>query len=125
MSSLKELYSEIIKTQQDIAVTYGRVVSVENELKKKLNEDNKNNTIDERLSSLQEQLNKNNTIDERLSNLQEQLNNVIKVLSASNKEQTPDKNKSDSSHQEGEDDDVKEEGEDDDVKKEGEEVDDE
>lgn len=36
MSSLKELYHEIIKTQQDIAMTYGRVVLVENELKKKL-----------------------------------------------------------------------------------------
>ncbi|UYE99014.1 MAG: Clas53 [Betabaculovirus sp.] len=73
MSSLKELYSEIIKTQQDIAITYSRVVSVENELKKKLNEDNKNNTIDERLSSLQEQL-----------------NNVIKVLKSNlnNKEKT-------------------------------------
>ncbi|AIS92059.1 hypothetical protein [Erinnyis ello granulovirus] len=67
MSSLKELYNEIIKTQQDIAITYTRVVNVENELKKKLNEDNKNNSI-----------------DERLSDLQEQLKNVIKVLTDKN-----------------------------------------
>nr|UYX49689.1 PrGVORF55 [Darna trima granulovirus] len=57
MSSLKELYFEILKTQQDIAVTYGRVVAVENELKKKLSEDNKNDSIDERLDKLQQQLN--------------------------------------------------------------------
>nr|AIU36850.1 ORF62 [Cydia pomonella granulovirus] len=56
MSSLKELHHEIIKTQQDIAVTYRRVVGVENELKRKLDEDNKSNSIDERLNNLQEQL---------------------------------------------------------------------
>ncbi|AAQ21655.1 unknown [Cryptophlebia leucotreta granulovirus] len=56
MSSLKELYNEIIKTQQDIAITYGRVVGAENELKKKLDEDNKNNSIDDRLNELQHQL---------------------------------------------------------------------
>nr|QGY99907.1 ORF62 [Cydia pomonella granulovirus] len=56
MSSLKELHHEIIKTQQDIAVTYRRVVGVENELKRKLDEYNKSNSIDERLNNLQEQL---------------------------------------------------------------------
>nr|ADO85482.1 unknown [Pieris rapae granulovirus]AGS18815.1 ORF55 [Pieris rapae granulovirus] len=56
MSSLKELYHEIIKTQQDIAMTYGRVVLVENELKKKISEDNKNNEINEKLDDLQQQI---------------------------------------------------------------------
>ncbi|ABC61183.1 unknown [Choristoneura occidentalis granulovirus] len=56
MSSLKELYHEILKTQQDIAVTYSRVVGVENELKKKLSEENKTESINERLNVLQQQL---------------------------------------------------------------------
>lgn len=67
MSSLKELYHEILKTQQDIAVTYGRVVGVENELKKKLSEEIKYESI-----------------DERLDNLQSQLNNIVKLLTESN-----------------------------------------
>ncbi|AKN80796.1 hypothetical protein [Diatraea saccharalis granulovirus] len=56
MSSLRELYHEILKTQQDIAITYSRVVGVENELKKKLSEDNRTKNIDERLNELQQQI---------------------------------------------------------------------
>lgn len=36
--SYKDLYQEIIRTQQDIAVTYQRLVAVENELKRNINE---------------------------------------------------------------------------------------
>ncbi|ACH69428.1 hypothetical protein PsunGV_gp078 [Pseudalatia unipuncta granulovirus] len=38
--SYKDLYQEIIRTQQDIAVTYQRLVAVENELKRNINESN-------------------------------------------------------------------------------------
>ncbi|QOD40022.1 Maph59 [Matsumuraeses phaseoli granulovirus] len=57
MSSMKDLYYEILKTQQDIAVTYSRVVGVENELKKKLSEENKTDNIDQRLNLLTQQFN--------------------------------------------------------------------
>ncbi|AKR17506.1 hypothetical protein [Mocis latipes granulovirus] len=38
--SYKDLYQEIIRTQQDIAVTYQRLVAVENELKRNINDKN-------------------------------------------------------------------------------------
>lgn len=38
--SYKDLYQEIIRTQQDIAVTYQRLVAVENELKRNIHESN-------------------------------------------------------------------------------------
>ncbi|AEB00342.1 hypothetical protein [Clostera anachoreta granulovirus] len=56
MSSFKDLYNEIVKTQQDIAVTYVRVVEVENELKKKLNQTVGTQSVDERLNELQVQI---------------------------------------------------------------------
>lgn len=36
--SYKDLYQEILRTQQDIAVTYQRLVAVENELKRNISE---------------------------------------------------------------------------------------
>nr|ANY57569.1 PlxyGVORF50 protein [Plutella xylostella granulovirus] len=56
MSSIKDLYNEIIKTQQDIAVTYQRVAAVENEIKKKLQEHANSNTVDFKLDSVLTQL---------------------------------------------------------------------
>lgn len=54
--SLKDLYHEILKTQQDIAITYGRVVGVESALKKKMSEENKTESIELRLDAMQRQL---------------------------------------------------------------------
>lgn len=55
--SYKDLYQEILKTQQDIAVTYQRLVAVENELKRNI-KDNKTNPEDlyEKLNSLQQKV---------------------------------------------------------------------
>lgn len=55
--SLKELHQDIIKTQQDIAITYSRIVSVENVIKNKLNERTPNDVITAKLDNLHSQLN--------------------------------------------------------------------
>ncbi|AER41488.1 hypothetical protein [Epinotia aporema granulovirus] len=55
--SLKELHQEIIKTQQDIAITYSRIVSVENVIKNKLSERTPNDVITAKLDNLHSQLN--------------------------------------------------------------------
>lgn len=70
MSSLKELHQEILKTQQDIAVTYGRVVGMETELKKKLSEDNTSG-IEKRLDELHLQLQSIVNLLNKLKNTQE------------------------------------------------------
>jgi uncharacterized phage infection (PIP) family protein YhgE len=55
--SFKDLYNEIIKTQQNITVTYARIVNVENELKKKLDQEStKFEHVSKQLADIQNQL---------------------------------------------------------------------
>ncbi|QBQ01612.1 PlxyGVORF50-like protein [Hyphantria cunea granulovirus] len=71
--SFKDLYNEIIKTQQNITVTYARVVNVENELKKKLDrESNKFEHVSKQLMDVQ------NKLDEALPLFKKLLNNFSK-----------------------------------------------
>lgn len=78
--SLKELYNEIIKTQQDIAVTYGRIVVVENELKKKINEENQSEDIVGRLEELQKQVDSVVSLLVQINNQQTQIEQVVEGL---------------------------------------------
>ncbi|ABQ52000.1 hypothetical protein SlGVgp057 [Spodoptera litura granulovirus] len=56
--SLKDLYNEIIKTQQDIAVTYSRLVAVETELKRSINKNNPSgDNIDHKFNAINDKLN--------------------------------------------------------------------
>ncbi|AAS82679.1 ORF59 [Agrotis segetum granulovirus] len=78
--TLKDLYNEILKTQQDIAVTYGRIVSLENDLKKKIDTDNKSDTIVNRLEDLQNQVDTALNLLEKINKKQSELEQVVEVL---------------------------------------------